>query len=72
MVPTGRPPGVPRAVRIRRCRLAGLILGKDSLSVHLTAARGWPLMARLVAIEETATERVFARDREWKGGGPPA
>lgn len=61
-----------RLAHAKRAPIAGLILGEDSLSVHLTAARGWPRMARLVAIEETATERVFARDREWIGGGRTA
>jgi len=51
--------------------VAGLILGDGALSVYLTAARGWPLMVRLVAIEETATACVFARDHASVEGRPP-
>lgn len=46
----------------KRRPIAGLILAGGVLSVHLTAPGLWQKAVRLIAIEETATERVFAVD----------
>lgn len=52
-----------RLAQVKRRPVVGVILGDGTFSVFLTAVRGALTSVRLVAIEETDAERVFAVDR---------